>query len=71
MRYMHACINYIHVINSYLVIGYFHNIHVHCNHRHLRNIDCFMARNACLVCSLVLSTATAKKERKEAYYEWR
>jgi len=41
---------------------------VYPNHRHLRNIDCLMARTAGLVC-FISTVAAAKKERKEAYYE--
>jgi hypothetical protein len=67
MRYiMHAHNKYIHVFNLYVVISYFHTIHVHCNHRHLRNMDCLMVRTTCLVCfiSTVNGCSKKKKEKK-------
>jgi len=41
------------------------------NHRHLRNIDCLTVSTACLVCFISAVNGHSKKERKEAYYEWR
>ncbi len=40
-------------------------------HGHLRNIDCLTARTACLVCFISTVKGCSKKERKEAYYNWR
>ncbi len=38
-------------------------------HRHLSNIDCLMARTACLVCFISTVNGRSKKERKEAYLD--
>jgi hypothetical protein len=35
-------------------------------HRHLRNIDCLMARTACLVCFSGSVNSRSKRKRKEA-----
>jgi len=34
-------------------------------HRHLRNIDCLMARTACLVCFISTVNGHSKRKRKE------
>jgi hypothetical protein len=67
MRYLYAYIKYIfYVFNLYVVISYFHNIHVHCNHRHLRNIDCLTVRTACLVCFISTVKDRSKKIKKRS-----
>ncbi len=47
------------------------NINVRVSHRHLRNIGCLTVHTACLVCFISTVNGRSKKERKEAYYEWR
>jgi hypothetical protein len=36
------------------------------DHRHLSNIDCLMAHNTCLVCSISTVNSRSKKEALEA-----
>ncbi len=39
---------------------------LHARHRHIRNIDCLMARSACLVCFISTVNCHSKKRKKRS-----
>jgi hypothetical protein len=41
------------------------------DHRHLSNIDCIMMYTTCLVCFISTVNGRSKKDKKEAYLDWR
>ena len=40
-------------------------------HRHLSNIDCLMARTACLVCFISTVNGRSKKKKKKRQMPWK